>query len=159
MRRHFSEFLAIAKSREDEMYGNSILYAEWAGTMQDAKPLIANALENWTEVDWFVHQRVYNQDPSAAEAALSKFADDDPLRSLLAAVKEQDYRKYQKEVDLLQHKTDGEGETRDSNLPGTLDWTSCTQTSQGYTRIIGATMATAVVLAAIYPRFRPSPNP
>ena len=63
MRRHFSEFLAIVKSREDEMYGNSILHDEWAGQTEDAKPLIANALENWTEVDWFIHQSVYNKDP------------------------------------------------------------------------------------------------
>ncbi|OAA79249.1 phosphotransferase enzyme family protein [Akanthomyces lecanii RCEF 1005] len=136
MRRHFSEFLAIVKSREDEMYGNSILHDEWAGQTEDAKPLIANALENWTEVDWFIHQSVYNKDPSAAEAALSAFADEDPLRSLLAEVKEQDYRKYQKEVDLLQHETDGERELADAKLPWTLDWTAGTQKLQDYARVI-----------------------
>lgn len=74
-------------------------------------------------------------------------------------MKEQDYRKYQKEVDLLQHETDGERELGDAKLPWTLDWTAGTQKLQDYARVIGIAIATTGVLAASCSRLRPSPNP
>lgn len=159
MTRHFSEFLTIVKSQEDKMYGNSILHDEWAKQTEDIQPLIANALENWTEVDWFIHQNVYNKDPAAAETALSAFADEDPLRPLLAELKEQDYHRYQEELDLLLRDTNAESKIKTAETQGTFDWAASTQKLQDCTGIIGVTIATVIVLAAICAKLRPSPTP
>jgi hypothetical protein len=82
------------------MFGNNLLYDAWTRRTEYAEPLVANALENWTEVDWFVHRYLASKEASTANETLSAFADEDPLRSLLADIKEQDHRRYRRELDL-----------------------------------------------------------
>ncbi|KAK2592915.1 hypothetical protein QQS21_009383 [Conoideocrella luteorostrata] len=157
-RRHFAEFLTIVKSREEEMYGNSLLHDEWAGRTEHAEPLIANALENWTEVDWFIHQHLSSEDPLSAKDSLLAFSEEDPLRSLLAEIKEQDHRRYQDELDLLIYPDDDHGQGNAKTVamslpppppPPTLGWMARLKPISQGAGIIGATIATAIVMAAV----------
>ncbi|OAA42570.1 phosphotransferase enzyme family protein [Metarhizium rileyi] len=129
-------------------------------TDANAEPLVANALENWTDVDWFVHRYLVSKETSAADKSLSAFADEDPLRSLLADIKEQDHRKYRKELDLLNDSNDcGEGNPKIAVLPATggskAHVLQCIPTAAG---ILGLTAAASAAIAAAWWRLRPNPT-
>ncbi|KAI1370205.1 phosphotransferase enzyme family protein [Hypoxylon crocopeplum] len=49
----FDKFLAITRMLERETYGNELLSDEWTLAKSDSGFLVANALENWTEIDYF----------------------------------------------------------------------------------------------------------
>ncbi|KAI0448833.1 phosphotransferase enzyme family protein [Xylaria acuta] len=48
----FDKFLAILRTLEKQRYGNELLSNEWAGAKRNSGFLVANALENWTDIDW-----------------------------------------------------------------------------------------------------------
>ncbi len=79
------------------MYGNLQLHDEWTERTGHAELLVANALENWTDVDWFVHRNI-NDKQAVPDETISAFLEEDPLRGLLADIKEHDQLKYTKEV-------------------------------------------------------------
>jgi len=54
----FDQFLEILKTRERETYGNDVLSDEWAKAKENSGFLVANALENWTDMDWFAHRYI-----------------------------------------------------------------------------------------------------
>ncbi|KAG4428691.1 hypothetical protein IFR05_015829 [Cadophora sp. M221] len=60
---HFDKFLAVLRVIEQEQYGNEILTKEWETGKQKSGFMVANALENWTAIDWFasrwINLRVY----------------------------------------------------------------------------------------------------
>ncbi|TWU77195.1 hypothetical protein ED733_008610 [Metarhizium rileyi] len=159
LREPLADFLPVVKTREEELFGDHLLHDEWTGRTQNAEPLVANALENWTDVDWFVHRYLVSKETSAADKSLSAFADEDPLRSLLADIKEQDHRKYRKELDLLNDSNDcGEGNPKIAVLPATggskAHVLQCIPTAAG---ILGLTAAASAAIAAAW--WRPRPNP
>ncbi|KAH0592234.1 hypothetical protein MHUMG1_09980 [Metarhizium humberi] len=157
----FAEFLAVVQRREAEMFGNNLLYDEWTRRTEYAEPLVANALENWTEVDWFVHRYLASKEASAAhQEALSAFADEDPLRSLLADIKEQDHRRYRRELDLLSNSGNyGQGNASDAAVPATVGRRAHVQYRiPTAASILGLTAAASVVMAAVWLRLRPSPT-
>ncbi|KAF3066456.1 putative phosphotransferase enzyme family protein [Daldinia childiae] len=49
----FDKFLAITRTLEQDMYGNELLSNEWTTEKSDRGFLISNALESWTEIDYF----------------------------------------------------------------------------------------------------------
>lgn len=97
LERGLKHFLAIVKDREMAMYGNLQLHDEWTERTGHAEPLVANALENWTDVDWFVHRNI-NDKQAVPDETISAFLEEDPLRGLLVDIKEHDQLKYTKEV-------------------------------------------------------------
>lgn len=142
------------------MFGNNLLHDEWTRRTEYAEPLVANALENWTEVDWFVHRYLASKETSTApQETLSAFADDDPLRSLLADMKEQDHRRYRRELDLLSNSGNyGQGNASDAAVPATVGRRAHVQYRIPTTTasILGLTAAALVVMAAVWLRLRPS---
>jgi hypothetical protein len=54
----FDQFLAIVRTREREKYGNELLADEWAKAKENSGFLVANALENWTDMDWFANRYI-----------------------------------------------------------------------------------------------------
>lgn len=168
-RRHLSEFLTILKTQEEERYGRSVLHDEWARRTETPAPLVANALESWTEVDWFVHQNLASQDEDAAEEELSEFAKEDPLRSLLAEIKEQDYKTYQKELDAL-HRLDEaakreEGRVESVGTGGIYGWVVRLQESlqerlqesmPTAVGVLSTGIAASAVMVGVLSKIRPS---
>lgn len=155
-KKHFSEFLTIVKSRENELHGSSLLHDEWAKNMEDINPLIANALENWTEIDWLVHQNIFAKDSSGLQDDLAVFAAEDPLRGMLAEVKEQDFRRYKRELEMLEAdscKTQ-ERVTKKSWRHWTEDWATWLQKAPSGPTIVTFTIAASVVIAAVWSRAR-----
>ncbi len=53
-----NQLLEIVRSREREKYGNELLSNEWAKAKEDSGFLVANALENWTDMDWFANRYI-----------------------------------------------------------------------------------------------------
>ncbi|TAQ83528.1 hypothetical protein B7494_g8149 [Chlorociboria aeruginascens] len=54
----FKELHANIRIREHEKYGNELLSTKWAKAKVDSGFLLANALENWTDIDWFANQYI-----------------------------------------------------------------------------------------------------
>lgn len=92
-----ADFLAIVATREMDLFGNLTLHSEWSRTVDRAEPLVANAVQNWTDVDWFVHRYMYEKQPLSADDAQA-FVDEDPCRALLAHIKEHDAAQHEKEL-------------------------------------------------------------
>ncbi|KAM3547745.1 hypothetical protein MY1884_009457 [Beauveria asiatica] len=156
--RYFAEFLAILKSREERVYQNTLLHDEWARQTEHGDPLIASALENWAEIDLFIYQRSFDNDPSTAASTLESFAAEDPLRSLLADLKEKDRHRYEKDLQSLrvsenkeQHRAAHPTTTPAPGWRALVPYTNAAG-------IAGMTIAASVVVAAIWSRWRPSPT-
>ncbi|OAR02515.1 hypothetical protein LLEC1_01299 [Akanthomyces lecanii] len=156
--RYFAEFLAILKSREEQMYQDSLLHDEWARQTEHVDPLVASALENWAEIDLFIHQRYFGKDPSSAEAALDAFAAQDPLRSLLADIKEKDRHSYDQDLQLLflSENKENNHATHLTTTPLPAWRASLQDTSHG-AGFAGMAIAASVVIAVVWSRWRPSP--
>ncbi|KAI0010225.1 hypothetical protein F4779DRAFT_319842 [Xylariaceae sp. FL0662B] len=54
----FDRFLAVVRKLERERYGNELLSNEWVVAKEDSGFLVANALENWTDIDWFAFRYI-----------------------------------------------------------------------------------------------------
>lgn len=54
----FHRFLAIVRSREEQLFDNVLLAEEWAKAEAHRGFLVANALENWTDMDWFAFRYI-----------------------------------------------------------------------------------------------------
>jgi hypothetical protein len=52
------QLLEIVRTREREQYGNELLSNEWAKAKENSGLLVANALENWTDMDWFANRYI-----------------------------------------------------------------------------------------------------
>jgi hypothetical protein len=52
------QLLEIVRTREREKYGNELLSNEWAKAKENSGFLVANALENWTDMDWFANRYI-----------------------------------------------------------------------------------------------------
>lgn len=54
----FDQFLTVVRTLEREKYGNELLSDEWAEAKKDGGFLVANALENWTDIEWFAFRYI-----------------------------------------------------------------------------------------------------
>lgn len=87
---HFDRFLEIARDREQAMFAEAKLADEWEIAKRDSGFLVANALENWTDMDWFAFRYVnlwrYGG-RSDLQARVKAFIEEDPARRSLIASK------------------------------------------------------------------------
>ena len=99
----FDQFQAIVRVRERERYGNKLLSDKWAEAKVDSGFLVANALKNWTDMDWFafryINWKCY-QGINLGER-VKTFMDDDPARKDLIVRKLREGNSYKAEVDRL----------------------------------------------------------
>lgn len=146
-----AEFLAIIKTREQALCGNTQLHDEWLQTVNHGEPLVANAVENWTEVDWFVHRGLHKKQ-APSEEALSAFVEEDPSRALFAHIQEHDHDRSTKE--LVHSKVD----ERRKKLHESKVWRIMERISHlprqasAAANIIGWSVAACLVIAAFWRR-------
>ena len=81
----FDRFLGIMRTLERERYGNELLSNEWDMGKEDSGFLVANALENWTDIDWFafryINEKCYPGED--LQERVNVFIDEVPARKLL----------------------------------------------------------------------------
>lgn len=67
----FDQFLEIVRTLEREKYGNELLSNEWEKAKENSGFLVANALENWTDIDWlaarYINWKCYRDKGDLAE--------------------------------------------------------------------------------------------
>ncbi|KAI0914737.1 phosphotransferase enzyme family protein [Ustulina deusta] len=85
----FDKFLAILRTLEKERYGNELLSNEWAEAKTNSGFLVANALENWTDIDWFafryINRKCYKG--KDLQERVRAFMDEDTTRKAFIARK------------------------------------------------------------------------
>jgi len=100
----FDEFLAVLRIREREIYGNELLADEWDKGKQKSGFMVANALENWTAMDWFANRyisfSVYGGKGDLKER-ITAFIQDDHARKALIKKKVLDWDSYTAELEQL----------------------------------------------------------
>lgn len=86
----FDQLLDIVRSREQARSGDVRLAEEWTEAKEDAGFLVANALENWTDIDWFANRYINRKrygSKSDLEDRVKAFMEEDPARKELVARK------------------------------------------------------------------------
>ncbi|KAG9252441.1 kinase-like domain-containing protein [Emericellopsis atlantica] len=85
----FDMFLKIVESREQRMYGRTLLADEWAVAKQNSGIFVAWALENWTFMDTFaqlfINVRLRLLDKEEYQRQIQAFVANDPSRAALVA--------------------------------------------------------------------------
>ncbi|KAK0631593.1 phosphotransferase enzyme family protein [Immersiella caudata] len=56
--KRFHRLLGIIRTQEVERFGQALLADEWTVAEKDSGFLVANALENWTDMDWFAYRYI-----------------------------------------------------------------------------------------------------
>lgn len=101
------QLLEIVGTREREKYGDELLSNEWARAKEDSGFLVANALENWTDMDWFANRYInwkcYKNQADLNER-VKAFMKDSACKTLID-LKLRDGIAYKVEVDSLDHTT------------------------------------------------------
>lgn len=81
----FDLLLDIVRTREREKYGDQLLSNEWAEAKKDSGFLVANTLENWTDIDWFSHRylnwKLYKN--KGLDERVKAFMEEDSTRKIL----------------------------------------------------------------------------
>lgn len=99
----FEHLQDIVRSREQQRYGNEKLFSEWAKAKTDSGFLVANALENWTDIDWFafryINWKCYKGQPDLRER-VSAFIEEKPARKSFVQRKLRQGMEYEAEVAL-----------------------------------------------------------
>ncbi|OAA38101.1 phosphotransferase enzyme family protein [Metarhizium rileyi] len=85
-----SDFLGVVKAQELAACGNDLLSGEWAARKEDGGPLVANALENWTDIDWFAYRYLSRGKDDEVDEHVEAFLRADPIRASIARMKEDD---------------------------------------------------------------------
>ncbi|EGX88312.1 Protein kinase-like domain [Cordyceps militaris CM01] len=159
--KQLADFLRILKVQEDKMFQNSTLYDEWSGRTENAEPLVANALESWTDMELFAHNWL-GKAVSPTDEVLRAFADEDPLRGLMADIKARDARKYQHELNnlnLSSENDESKNQTEEhAGMAKIMGWMSQQQGIPA-AACIGFTIAASISIAAVWLRLRPSSSP
>ena len=101
----FDRLLEIVRNREIERFGEPVLADEWTAAKHDSGFLVANALENWTDMDWFAHRYINRQwfpgsDEEELAARVEAFMEDPAHRALITS-KLAEGRAYQATVERL----------------------------------------------------------
>jgi hypothetical protein len=109
----FHRLLEVLRTRELERFGDLLLHDEWAGAQNKSGFLVANALENWTDIDWFSYRYislplVAREGEEALAARVKQFMQD-PLRQALIAAKVDEGLAYDAAVEELSAKDNEAG--------------------------------------------------
>ncbi|KAH6716161.1 phosphotransferase enzyme family protein [Leptodontidium sp. MPI-SDFR-AT-0119] len=107
----FNQLQATAMTRELEKYGNTLLSDEWAKAKENSGFLVANALENWTDMDWFANRYINwkcYRGKIDLDERVRMFMEENPARKSLIAKKLREGIAYEADVERLQ----------DTGLPG-----------------------------------------
>jgi hypothetical protein len=99
------QFLETVRSREREKYGNELLSNEWAKAKKDSGFLVANALENWTDIDWFANRYINwkcYKDKGDLGERVKAFMKKDPAHQTLIERKVREGIVYKVEADRLE---------------------------------------------------------
>lgn len=102
------QFLEILRTREREKYGNELLSNEWAKAKEDSGFLVANALENWTDIDWFANRYINwkcYKDKGDLDERVKAFMKKDPAHKTLIERKVCERIVYKVEADRLEDTT------------------------------------------------------
>ncbi|GAB0142006.1 hypothetical protein EsHS_00002572 [Epichloe bromicola] len=91
-------FLDAVKTQELSLFGETRLFGEWASRKDNGEPLVANALENWTDIDWFAYLHLSKRDESTLEQDVRSFIEADPIRGFITRMKEDDAVAYMEEM-------------------------------------------------------------
>lgn len=119
----FDQFQAILKCREIDRYGTDTLFGEWSLAKVDSGFLVANALENWTDIDWFAFRYINwkrYKGKTALEERVTAFIREDPAREALVARKVRDGTDYKAELVQLKE-LDRLGDHEDRNIESNSD--------------------------------------
>ncbi|KAI1499372.1 phosphotransferase enzyme family protein [Biscogniauxia marginata] len=112
----FDQFLAAVRTLERKRYGNELLSNEWAAAKKDSGFLVANALENWTDIDWFafryINKKCYQGED--LEERVKAFMDEVPARKLFVKRKLREGITYTAEVKALGDKMHNEADAAPS---------------------------------------------
>jgi hypothetical protein len=103
----FDKFLSVVRTLEKERYGNELLSNEWAEAKLKSGFLVANALENWTDIDWFAYRYIHWKWYRGRELKerIRAFVDEDPTRKAFIAEKLREGMAYTAEMERLKHDT------------------------------------------------------
>lgn len=91
-------FLDVVKTQELSTFGETRLFGEWASRMDNGEPLVANALENWTDIDWFAYLHLSKKNDAKLEQDVKSFIEADPIRGFITRMKEDDAVAYKEEM-------------------------------------------------------------
>ncbi|KAG8409219.1 hypothetical protein J3458_019336 [Metarhizium acridum] len=95
-------FLEAVRTQELSTFGEDRLFEEWTSRKDNAEPLVANALENWTDIDWFAYLYLSKGDDAKLEEDVRSFIEADPIRGLITRMKEDDTIAYMEEMQQLE---------------------------------------------------------
>jgi hypothetical protein len=99
--KQFWQLLQIVEARERERFGSAQLAGEWAKAKEDSGFLVANALENWTDIDWFAVRYVaqkWFRGKQDVDEHIKAFMEADPARVALVQRKVREGVKYEAEL-------------------------------------------------------------
>ncbi|KAI8943968.1 phosphotransferase enzyme family protein [Xylaria longipes] len=112
----FDKFLAILRTLEKESYGNELLSNEWDEAKADSGFLVANALENWTDIDWFafryINRKCYRG--RDLQERVQAFMDEDTTRKAFITRKLQEGIAYTAATEALKNNSKDVGVESDS---------------------------------------------
>jgi hypothetical protein len=97
------KFRTIVRDRELKTYGEELLSNDWARVHENGSILVAAALENWTDInffatrylDWLLHKC------NDLDRRIEEFMTEDPTRQELVAMKVRDWMAYRAELEHL----------------------------------------------------------
>ncbi|KAK0640942.1 kinase-like domain-containing protein [Cercophora newfieldiana] len=86
--KRFHRLLGLIRTQELERFGQALLADEWTVAEKDSGFLVANALENWTDIDWFAYRYInwkwyYGQGKEGLDARVKAFMEDPTRRALI----------------------------------------------------------------------------
>lgn len=91
-------------AREHEMFGNELLADFWESSNDSGGFLFANALENWTDIDWvaseYINRKLY-RGTSDLDERVEACLREDPVQGFVAEVKEKEGMAYCDELKQL----------------------------------------------------------
>lgn len=101
--KRFDQLHAVVRARELEKYGDELLSDEWAKAKENSGFLVANALENWTDMDWFANRYINRKWYRGIDLdeRVRAFMEEDSDRKSLIARKLREGIAYRAEVDRL----------------------------------------------------------
>lgn len=109
-----SDFLRVVEARELDMFQDDLLFREWNTRKEDGGPLVANALENWTDIDWFAYRYLSQGNDDVVDKHVKAFIEADPIRGSIVRMKEDDAVAYEAELQQLKDDKSGYGSSSES---------------------------------------------
>ncbi|RDL40360.1 Uncharacterized protein BP5553_00339 [Venustampulla echinocandica] len=93
------KFRTVVRDQELKTYGEGLLSNDWAGVHENGGILIAAALENWTDIDYFAGRYLdkFLYQRKGLEDRIGEFMKQDPARRTLVTRKIRDWAAYRAE--------------------------------------------------------------